>query len=139
MQFFALFGYIYYSFNLDKKLFSTHIFEAKGFFGGFSKVFFASSIGISIASKKNYIKNKRIKAILFSLLNICLIKKLLKLSKKFYLIKLFTIGLGSSSIFILFSLLPFDSIKSQKINSMITKFIIILEAFIIFIQKYQLY
>ena len=58
MQFFALFGYIYYSFNLDKKLFSTHIFEAKGFFEVFPRFFSLHQLEFQLLQKKIILKIK---------------------------------------------------------------------------------
>lgn len=122
IQFIGLIGNLYYFTHYYNHLFSSCIYEVRSLIQDFSKVLFYSSIGISFTSISiNYLKNNRKKFIFFALINLLLLKNYNEIWGQFFYLKLFLVGFGSSSIFLIFLLLPFDSIKSEKIKLIFQK------------------
>lgn len=120
VQLFGILGNFYYTLHYNYKLFHSYIIEVSSLFQDFGKVLFFSSIGITLASLVdiNNLKKKRRKAMLFSLFSIYLVKDFIFLKIKFYYLRCIINGIGATSLFIFFSMIP--NSNNKKITSIIS-------------------
>ena len=114
-------NYIYNYIHFYCNLFNEYSIEVKSLIQDFGKVLFYSSIGISLGFLINIknLRKERKKTIFFSLFILYLIRDFLSIYTLFYYLRCILFGIGATSLFILFALLPFDKIENKKFNSII--------------------
>ena len=103
----------YYSFNYYNKLFYNYSPVVKNHFQDLSKALFYGSIGISLGSLINVdtLRKHQKKTIFFSLITLYFIRDFNNIKIQFYYLKCILYGIGSISIFILFSILFSENIN----------------------------
>lgn len=115
IQFIGLVGTLYYPYHFYNKLFFKYIIEIRSLIKDFSKVLFYGAIGITFGSLKiiTILKKYRKRVIFFCIYILYLLRDFLFIINLYYL-KCIIFGIGASSLFIIFSILPFENIKNEK-------------------------
>lgn len=121
VQLIGVLGYFFHSFYHYYKILDEYMYEVRMLIKDFSKVLFYSAIGISLGSIINMkiLRKERFKVIIFCLLILYLLRDFLIIINLFYYLRCIIYGIGSVSLFILFSVVPLDYIKNKKINLII--------------------
>ena len=121
IQLIGILGYFFHSFYHYYKILDKYMYEVRMLIKDFSKVLFYSAIGISLGSliDINFLRKERFKVIIFCLFILYLLRDFLIIINLFYYLRCIIYGIGSVSLFILFSVLPLDYIRNKKINLII--------------------
>lgn len=122
MQLIGIGGYCFFCIQYYYNLFNKCKHEVRILIRDFSYVLFYGAIGISLSSlvKIIYLKKHRKKSIFFTLIILYLLKDFDIIIKKCFYLRCAIFGIGSVSLFILFSMLLFDGKNNEK-NDFIIK------------------
>ena len=117
IQLIGILGYFFHSFYHYYKILDIYMYEVRILIKDFSKVLFYSAIGISLGSliDMNVLRKERFKVIIFCLFTLYLLRDFLIIINLFYYLKCIIFGIGSTSLFFLFSVLPLDYIRNKKL------------------------
>ena len=120
-QIIGIIGSIYHAFDLKYHFFNMYMIETRTLFHDFPKLLFYTSIGMTLASIFDInVKVHRKKIIFFAIYNLYIIKDfIILINEPYFYLRCFIVGLGSTSIFLIFSMIPLDDIENRTFNLII--------------------